>query len=150
MNMDKDSDQLKSAPMSRRRVLFVTTALMLFLLLPVMSACKKNQSLTGTWELISSQEEGYVAGMLFEFSSDGILYISAGTAPIPSDDQVSLQKMQANDRLTYTSSRSGNLKILLKLNNSETISFSMTYDIENDRLVITDRDDVQLEFRRVR
>ncbi len=88
--------------------------------------------------------------MLFEFSSDGTLYISAGSAPIPSEDQASLRNMQANDRLTYTTTRSGNLRLLLKLDNAETISFSMTYNVEKDRLVITDRDNVQLVFRRVR
>ncbi len=124
-------------------------ALVLLLMLSLLSACRKGQSLTGTWELISSQEEGYVVGMIFEFSSDGTLYISPGSAPIPSDDQVSLKNVQANDRLTYTSSRSGSLKILLQLDNAETISFAMNYEIENDRLIITDRDDVQLIFRRV-
>lgn len=148
MNMDRESEQLKCAPISRLSVLLVAAALVL--LLPAMSACGKDQSLIGTWELTSSQEEGYVAGMLFEFSSDGTLYISAGSAPIPSEDQASLRNMQANDRLTYTSSRSGSLRIMLKLDNAETISFSMTYDIEKDRLVITDRDNVQLVFRRVR
>ncbi len=124
-------------------------ALVLLLMLSLLSACRKGQSLTGTWELTSSQEEGYVVGMIFEFSSDGTLYISPGSAPIPSDDQVSLKNVQANDRLTYTSSRSGSLKILLQLDNAETISFAMNYEIENDRLIITDRDDVQLIFRRV-
>ncbi len=124
-------------------------ALVLLLMLSLLSACRKGQSLTGTWELTSSQEEGYVVGMIFEFSSDGTLYISPGSAPLPSDDQVSLKNVQANDRLTYTSSRSGSLKILLQLDNAETISFAMNYEIENDRLIITDRDDVQLIFRRV-
>ncbi len=148
MNMDRYSEQLKNAPISRLGVLLVTAALILSL--PTMSACGRDQSLLGTWELTSSQEEGYVAGMLFEFSSDGTLYISAGSAPIPSEDQASLRNMQANDRLTYTTTRSGNLRLLLKLDNAETISFSMTYNVEKDRLVITDRDNVQLVFRRVR
>lgn len=149
--MNNDSAQLKSVHTTHRSALFVITALalVLLLMLSLLSACRKGQSLTGTWELISSQEEGYVVGMIFEFSSDGTLYISPGSAPIPSDDQVSLKNVQANDRLTYTSSRSGSLKILLQLDNAETISFAMNYEIENDRLIITDRDDVQLIFRRV-
>jgi len=151
MYMNNDSAQLKSVHTTHRSALFVITALalVLLLMLSLLSACRKGQSLTGTWELISSQEEGYVVGMIFEFSSDGTLYISPGSAPIPSDDQVSLKNVQANDRLTYTSSRSGSLKILLQLDNAETISFAMNYEIENDRLIITDRDDVQLIFRRV-
>lgn len=142
---------MKSVHTTHRSALFVITALalVLLLMLSLLSACRKGQSLTGTWELTSSQEEGYVVGMIFEFSSDGTLYISPGSAPIPSDDQVSLKNVQANDRLTYTSSRSGSLKILLQLDNAETISFAMNYEIENDRLIITDRDDVQLIFRRV-
>ncbi|NLZ66795.1 MAG: hypothetical protein GX910_03995 [Clostridiaceae bacterium] len=149
--MNNDSAQLKSVHTTHRSALFVITALalVLLLMLSLLSACRKGQSLTGTWELTSSQEEGYVVGMIFEFSSDGTLYISPGSAPIPSDDQVSLKNVQANDRLTYTSSRSGSLKILLQLDNAETISFAMNYEIENDRLIITDRDDVQLIFRRV-
>ena len=149
--MNNDSAQLKSVHTTHRSALFVITALalVLLLMLSLLSACRKGQSLTGTWELISSQEEGYVVGMIFEFSSDGTLYISPGSAPIPSDDQVSLKNVQANDRLTYTSSRSGSLKILLQLDNAEAISFAMNYEIENDRLIITDRDDVQLIFRRV-
>lgn len=142
---------MKSVHTTHRSALFVITALalVLLLMLSLLSACRKGQSLTGTWELTSSQEEGYVVGMIFEFSSDGTLYISPGSAPLPSDDQVSLKNVQANDRLTYTSSRSGSLKILLQLDNAETISFAMNYEIENDRLIITDRDDVQLIFRRV-
>lgn len=149
--MNNDSAQLKSVHTTHRSALFVITALalVLLLMLSLLSACRKGQSLTGTWELTSSQEEGYVVGMIFEFSSDGTLYISPGSAPLPSDDQVSLKNVQANDRLTYTSSRSGSLKILLQLDNAETISFAMNYEIENDRLIITDRDDVQLIFRRV-
>lgn len=150
MDMDKDSDQLNSTPKTSRGILLVATALVLLLLLTLAAACGRDRSLTGTWELMSSQDEGYVAGMLFEFTSDGTLYILPGSAPISSDDQVSLMKVQAGDRLTYASTRSGSLKLVLKLDNAESISFSMRYSIENDRLVITDRDDVQLIFQRVK
>ena len=123
-------------------------ALVAALMTSLFGACAINRELVGSWRLIQSEDEGFVAGMIFEFQSDRTLRILPGDAEIDAEKKAQYILSGEEISIRYSSSPDGSLSLNIRKRDKKTATVKMHYVLEDDLLQITDEDQVTLTLLR--
>ena len=116
----------------RRRRFLLAAALLLLLIL--VTACGINRDLLGSWQLIDAGGTGFGPWTQFEFRDSRELLVTPHTPGVT---------------LTYTSGPGGDLSITTKREGSSSFTLKMTYEVDGDRLSVTDEEGLTLVFQRL-
>lgn len=118
-------------PLRSCRILLAAS---LILLLVLTAACSVNQDLLGSWQLIHDGGTRFDPQTRFEFLEDRQLLLSPQASGVT---------------LTYSTGPGGDLSITTKQTGAESFTVKMKYELEGDRLAITDEDGITLLFQRM-
>ena len=122
--------------------------LSIFLIGSLTGACAINRELVGSWRLIQSEDESFVAGMIFNFNDDRTLLIKPGDAELDPDKKAQYILSGDEIKITYTSSPDGSLSLNMRKRDKKTVTIKMHYVLEEDLLQITDEYEVTLTLLR--
>lgn len=111
----------------------ILLAALLLLLLMLTFACGVNRDLLGSWQLTDAGGTAFDPHTQFEFREDRQLLVTPRPPGVT---------------LTYTSSPGGDMSITTKREGAGSFTVRMKYELDGDRLAITDEDGLTLLFQR--